>query len=102
MKNLLLIGLLILSGCAHQRAVLDSMKGKPKNQVIMSYGPPARTASDGNNGEILVYAKNINIPDYHLNYWKYTMFYINPAGTVYHWLIRNENIPPSQIDLYIK
>jgi len=92
--------------------------GLSKQELIMKLGPPSRTASDGGDGEILVYARQVHIAGMpassiysdnateHIlpgtpsrTYWQYTMFYLNNEGKVYHWLRQNQQVPPQQIDL---
>lgn len=91
--------------------------GHSKQDLIMKWGPPARYTSDGGNGEILVYAKQVYLPpssssfytpgtvttsyDQGLNYYDYTFFYVNTNGNIYHWLTQRQSIPPQQIDLTV-
>lgn len=113
MKNLSLL-IIILVGCQTQQQVLDTWMGHHKSELILNQGPPQRTASDGNNGEILVYANQISTSGgtfYSDNgsassnqekmYWKYTMFYADSEGKLYHWRTSTEYIPPTQIDLTV-
>ena len=113
MKYLLQVTIL-LSACQSQQQILDTWMGHHKSALIMSWGPPQRTASDGNNGEILVYAKQISTGGssfYSDNgsattsqrrmYWKYTMFYADSEGKIYYWRTSTEYIPPTQIDLTV-
>lgn len=93
--------ILFILSCSSQRKVMDSWLGSNKQQLIMSWGPPARTASDGSNGEILVYANQVYLPQYNINNYNYKMFYVDGSGKIYHWLTRTERIPPTQIDLNI-
>ena len=67
----------------------------------MSWGPPARTASDGGTGEILIYARQVYIPQYNMNYYDYKMFYVNSEGKIYHWITQRQQVPPTQIDVNI-
>ncbi len=71
----------------------------------MSWGPPAQIASDGGNGEILVYAYQGYFPGYNgqgaFTYWDYRYMYSNSQGVIYHWITRRERVPPTQIDLNI-
>ena len=74
---------------------MDSWVGHSKQEIVMNWGPPARTASDGSDGEILIYASTYWGP----TSWKYTMFYLNSSHTVYHWLIQTAYVPPAQLDV---
>ena len=96
-----LLIVLSLSSCKSTKKVMDSWLGHSKQSLIASWGPPARTASDGGNGEILIYSKQVYIPQYQTNYYDYKMFYANSEGKIYRWLTKRENIPPTQIDLNV-
>jgi len=115
---LLLLTLTSLISYVSTQKVMDSWLGSTKQQLIMSWGPAARTSSDGANGEILVYARQVyrapqNSTFYSdngssstsyspgVNYWDYSMFFINSEGKIYHWLKQRQQIPPQQIDLSI-
>ena len=114
MKKLLLLTIFI-SSCAilQPNKTLDSHLSKSSYSLILSYGQPNRKTSDGNSGEIWVYAENIYNPPTTIyttggpvttpskNYWKYKMFYINKSGNVYHWLVKYMDIPPQRIDMTI-
>lgn len=67
----------------------------------MSWGPPNQITSDGNGGEILVYAYR---QYYRTQYgtvdkWLYRMMYANQQGIIYHWLYRENPNPPERIDV---
>ncbi len=94
MKYLPLL-LLFFASCTSEREIMDSWLGHEKKEVILKWGPPQRTTSDGNSGEVLVYSNQ-----YAYNYqpyWKHTMFYINPSGKVYYWMVQKNAIPPTQV-----
>jgi len=98
----LLIALLMVCtmlSCTSQKKVLDSWMGSTKQNIIMSWGPPQRTDSDGNNGEVLVYSKQVYMPNLSVNYWDYTMIYVNDLGKIYHWKTSKQSIAPTQIDV---
>ena len=85
---------------------MNSYLGKSKQEVIMAFGVPLQTASDGNNGEILIYNKSGYVPGstgfvtpgangtlnqgqrtYGSYYSRNVSIYVNSQGIVYHWLI---------------
>ena len=104
MKKNIILSLLILflSSCHLQekiQASMDSWIGHTKQEVIMSWGPPARSCSDGANGEIIIYSKPILISGVY--YYYNTLFYINKESKVYHWLKKTETVPPEQLDINI-
>ena len=103
MKKILIVLLLIglLPSCKTTKKIMDSWLGHTKKELIIKWGPPARVASDGGDGEILIYSKQVYIPQYNLKYYDYKMFYVNSEGRIYRWLIKRERIPPTQIDLNI-
>lgn len=106
-KVIFLIMVMSIFSCTSTRKVMDSWMGATKQQLIMKWGPPTKTASDGGSGEILVYSTQkydpgnayLNLPP--LTYWDNKYFYINSEGKVYHWMTRREQVPPQQIDLNI-
>lgn len=100
---------------AEQKA-MDTWIGGTKQNLIMSQGYPSKTASDGGSGEILVYANHVYIPPSNstfytndgvghtsynagANYWHYRMFFCDANGKIYHWILKNEQVPPEQIDV---
>lgn len=97
--------LIVLSACASTKKTLNTWLGSSKQQLILKWGPPDRTASDGGTGEILVYASQIYYPGINgtgaYTYWYYKYMYANSEGIIYHWLTKAEQIPPTQIDLTI-
>lgn len=97
--TLLLVTLLL--SCTSTKKVMSSWVGDTKRNLILKWGPPAKIASDGGDGEILIYASQVYIPQYKMNYWDYKMFYANISGKIYHWRTERKNIPPTQIDLNI-
>lgn len=85
---------------------MDSWIGKTKQNLIMSWGPPERTESDGGTGEVLVYSSKYYNSYYRTTTYRYTMFFVysrRSGGTVYHWLINQGTVPPEQlnIDMYL-
>lgn len=93
---------------------MNSWLGSTKQQLIMSWGPPARTASDGGTGEILVYARQVYIPPRTIydgyggssttqaqTYWRYKYMYVDSNGKIYYWMTQRQQVPPTQIDLNI-
>lgn len=111
---LILVVVGLLTACTSQKEIMNSWMGSTKQNLIMSWGPPARTADDGAGGEILVYAKQVYIPPSTFydgyggsstrpaqTYWDYKMFWVNTEGKIYHWMTQRQQIPPMQIDLNV-
>ena len=115
-KSILLLAVVTftLLSCTSTKKVLDSWLGGSKQNLIMSWGPPQRVFDNSPNGEILVYAKQVytqpttynfgsnqtTIPGE--NYWSYTYMYVNTSGKIYHWRTEKQQVPPTQIDLFIR
>lgn len=83
---------------------MDSWLGSHKQDLIFKNGPPARIASDGGTGEILIYSYPAYNPFTHTSFYKYTMYYADNTGIIYRWMIQQGMIPPEQMDvnLYIR
>lgn len=93
---------------------MDSWIGSTKQNLMMSWGPPARTTDDGAGGEILVYATQGYIPPSTfydgyggystkpgVSFWDYKFMWVNSEGKIYHWMVQRQQIPPMQIDLNV-
>lgn len=81
---------LALSACASSSsqqisAGLQGWIGHHQSELIVSWGPPHETSTDGMGGTVLIY-----------RFWKprvgrfegwnrVRMFYVNPEGTIYRW-----------------
>ena len=95
----LLLGLL---GCTSTSDVMQSWVGNTQHDLILKWGPPTRTASDGADGIILIYeyTSSGQIPGQAYvgagGVVFYTapqstqrtatrMFYVNSAGVIYSW-----------------
>ena len=48
-----------LMGCASINKAMDSWMGHDKNELITSWGAPQQVLSDGNDGQIFIYANNV-------------------------------------------
>ena len=82
---------------------MDSWMGSTKQQLILQKGPPERTASDGSDGEVLIYSTQTYNAYYNITQYAYAFFYANKDGVLYHWLVKRGTVPPQQmnVDLYI-
>ncbi|MCX6146611.1 MAG: hypothetical protein NTW25_05080 [Candidatus Kapabacteria bacterium] len=99
--TIFLIFLLISCNTVDIKKIMNSWKGSHKKDLVLSWGPPARIASDGNGGEILIYSNHVYMPSFGLNYYENKMMYADANGIIYYWMIKNEEVPPTQIDLNI-
>lgn len=86
-----------------QNAAMDSWVGSHKSEIILQKGPPDRVASDGLDGEILIWEGTRTItsggsawptvdgkgyiytaPVTVTKDW-YRMYYVNSSGIIYSW-----------------
>ena len=99
-----LLALITITGCNSTKKLeqnLNSWLGHSKQELILKWGPPNQTTSDGSNGEILVYTRHVyyvlnNNP---VDYWEYRMMYADAGGKIYHWLFRRNPNPPNRVDV---
>jgi len=101
-------------GCSHNskqvRDSFDGMIGHSEAELIRALGPPNWTASDGDDGTVLIWDQyhdlgllpglgvsvsplpyalvGLNVPPRELGYVESVMFYVHPDGTVYYWRIQ--------------
>lgn len=76
---------------------MNSWIGSSKHNLIMTKGLPLREGSDGNGGDVLVYGVQLNS-----NYgetWEYAVYFADKDGIIYHWLVKKEHRPPSQLNI---
>ena len=113
MRWILFVGILfagILASCSHLTpdAMLNSWLGKTEHELLLSWGPPSRTDSDGAGGRILSYihtedwvspyvrpGKLVDHGDGTASYTpprqssgtstKIRRFYVNAEGVIYSW-----------------
>lgn len=82
---------------------MNSWMGNSKGNLIMSWGPPTQTTSDGKDGEVLIYAQRVyyQLTTGPVDYWDYKMMYANGLGTLYHWIARRSPNPPERVDVRV-
>lgn len=114
-STILLTACVVISACMARRTqqMMDACMGQNKAYVIYNMGPPSSVSTDGQGGEVLVYATQsvvytppggypMGVPQHNRVYWNYKMFYVNNQGIVYHWKTDRCEIPPQQMILYVK
>jgi len=102
-KFLILLLCFGLVGCASTQKIMDSWTGHHQSELIASWGPPTRTASDGKGGAILIYESYVNLGQtpgeaqvnysgkvtytspQQRGYTRTRMFYVDARGYIYHW-----------------
>lgn len=112
---IIILSLFSFQSCAHREEALikereasvtelmNSWLGSHQSDLIASWGPPKRTASDGKGGTILIYEEYVDLGQTsgraYVDYWgniTYTnpqqrgytrtrMFYVNERGYIYNW-----------------
>jgi hypothetical protein len=110
-KNILflLFAFLFLSSCISSNKTNEAMYGwlgKTKHKLLLSYGPPDKESDDAAGGEILIYIKNYSMPfnsdpgvNPFQNSQQQKMYFINPDGIVYHFLVKYQELPPTQVQV---
>jgi len=99
--SLFLVSIFIF-GCTSQRQIMDSWMNHTEHEIIMSWGPPSTTNSDGNGGKVLTWSNPLylTLPNGQpLSMYQYKDMYINSSGRIYSWRTHNERIPPVQVDV---
>lgn len=101
----LFIVLFLLGGCSSGEEiskVMDSWVGSHYSDMMLKWGPPTYSTSDGKAGQILVYQydrRGGQIPGYvteiggtvfytapqNVSYVAERMFYVNEKGIIYSW-----------------
>jgi hypothetical protein len=92
---------LSLIGCISQRKMMDSWIGSTKQDLILKWGPPERTASDGGTGEILVYSSRFYNATLNMTTYQYRLMYADNDGKIYHWLLQSGTVPPQQMNMNV-
>jgi len=89
----------------NQQQIMDSWVGGTKQEIILEWGPPDKIFNNSPDGQILIYAKEVYIPNYSgraIDFWQYKYIYVNNEGQIYSWKIENKQVPPQQMDIYIR
>jgi hypothetical protein len=81
--------------------MMDSWVGSTKQDLILKWGPPERTASDGGTGEILVYSSRFYNAALNMTTYQYRMMYADNDGKIYHWLLQSGTVPPQQMNMNV-
>lgn len=97
------------NGKKKEKQIMDSWLGSTKHALIIEWGPPQQTTSDGDGGEVLIYCTRVYIPatNYGMglvsatDYYKNRMFYIHSNGVIYSWRTSATSNPPTQVDVYL-
>lgn len=125
MKYVALLSILLLTSCysakqAETREALNSLVGQHYSTAYRMIGPPTYVTDDGQGGKIHVFSKQsytpgapprtlygndgraYTTPGYAgRTTWKHYMIYSNESGEVYYWRTEANQVPPTEIHLYI-
>lgn len=82
---------------AKKNAICDSWIGFHKSTLILSWGPPNSTASDGSGGDILIYSHQHFNSAINANWIDHSMFYCDSAGIIYTWKKNRNNVAPTNV-----
>lgn len=83
----------VLTACGTEKANLSSWMGSTKHDIILKWGTPESTESDGGNGEVLIYRSRNGLNGPYV--YRYRMMYADSAGILYHWKWQDSNEPPT-------
>lgn len=90
-----LLALLLLS-CSTTKN-LDNWLGHTKQELVLNWGPPSQTDSDGNGGEILTYSNVYKSPFTGDYFDKIRLMYVDASAKVYAWRQYQRKVNPTQI-----
>jgi|NGEPerStandDraft_6_1074524.scaffolds.fasta_scaffold62433_2 hypothetical protein len=97
MKRFVCLALLIALcgysvGCAslNPSTAMQQWNGRTSQQLILQWGPPMRSTTDGAGGEVLVYEywrprQFVPYVGWIGGYSASRMFYVNSDGVIYNW-----------------
>jgi hypothetical protein len=99
MKKLYLLFALFFVACHAERDMMNSWGNQSIQSVILKWGPPVTTTSDGSpNGHIYIWQylryASVNTQGQGTNpYYHLREFYVNSRGIIYSWRTDNKNVP---------
>jgi len=102
MRLLIIIAVIVsFSSCTSTKKTMDGWIGSTKQNLVLTWGPPTRIASDANDGEIYIYESTFMM--YNVVRYNHRMFYINSDSKIYSWRTASGPVPAQQmnINLYI-
>jgi len=97
-KLLILLFFTVLTSCVSVKDHMNLWIGHSSQELIQRWGPPTRTTPDGNKGDVYVYANQCSRMNGQV-YWYYRLMYVNEQKKIYYWMVKEENVPPTQIDV---
>jgi hypothetical protein len=122
MKRLIpIFAILLLASCTGQKKLMNKWVGSSKETLILEWGMPTKTVEVEPGGEILVFAEEVNFRHSSANVgsttggqmgsvtqnnievkkWQYTVFLVDPDGTIYHLTQKFYSISPEKINFQL-
>ena len=98
----MIITAIVITSCVSQRKSMDSWIGATAQDLILKWGPPARTTSDGGSGQIYIFERQYYL--YNTMRYDHKMFYADSNSRIYSWRTASGPVPAQQlnINLYIR
>ncbi|RPA67571.1 hypothetical protein EF405_14325 [Cyclobacteriaceae bacterium YHN15] len=122
MKSLIpIFAILVLASCTGQKKLMNKWIGSSKENLILDWGMPSKTVEVEPGGEILFFAKEVKFRHASANVgpasggyigetitnneeykkWQYTIFLVDPEGTIYHLTQQFYSISPEKINFQL-
>jgi hypothetical protein len=122
MKSLIpIFAILLLASCTGQRKLMNKWIGSSKENLILDWGMPSKTVEVEPGGEILVFAEEVKFRHASANVgpasggyigetitnneeykkWQYTIFWVDPEGTIYHLTQQFYSISPEKVSFEV-
>lgn len=126
MKRLIpIFAILLLASCAGQKKLMNKWVGSSKENLILDWGMPSKIVEIEPGGEILVFAEEV---EFHhggmasgpglpgqpgttggssfqstdeVKKWQYTIFMVDPDGTIYHLTQQFYSVSPDKINFQV-
>jgi hypothetical protein len=119
MKKLIpIIAIIFLVSCSGQKKLMNVWIGSSKENLLLDWGMPSKTVEVEPGGEILVFAEEVKfrhasgmapsssnslgdvnrLNNIEAKKWQYTIFLVDPEGTIYHLTQKFYSISPDKIN----
>jgi hypothetical protein len=121
-KLVFIFSLLILGSCSGSNKLMNAWIGSSKENLILDWGIPSKTVEIEPGGEILVFAEEVKFHHFSSNVgpasggyigetitnneevkkWQYTIFLVDPEGTIYHLTQQFYSISPDKLNFEVR
>ncbi|OXA87267.1 hypothetical protein SAMN06265346_10636 [Flavobacterium hercynium] len=111
MRKIFLVTLILIFhlSCSGTKSTTAQWVGKPKQDLVKSWGPPVRTIENYKDGEVLIYGDQIytnsgngssnNTGIAGSNHWDLTYVYVGKDGQVNAIKTEKDQSPPQEVDI---